>query len=79
VKGLASYITSSNDSALVFPRIGGVGGETKTDGRSGRSFVQYDATLRIARPGGCAVPWTFQFSVLRVEHWLRHAWGVMGW
>jgi hypothetical protein len=29
VKGLGSYITSSNDSVLVFPRIVGVNGETK--------------------------------------------------
>ena len=45
VKGLASYITSSNDLALVFSRIVGVGGETKGEGRSRRSFVQYDACL----------------------------------
>jgi hypothetical protein len=46
VKGLASYIiTSSNDSALVFPRIVGVDGETKSDGRSCLSFVQRDACL----------------------------------
>jgi hypothetical protein len=45
VKGLAPYITSSDDSALVFSRIVGVGGETKGEGRSRRSFVQYDACL----------------------------------
>jgi hypothetical protein len=32
VKGLASYITISNHSALVFPRIVGVNCETKRDG-----------------------------------------------
>lgn len=45
VKGLASYITSSNDSASVCLRIVGVDGETKSDGRSGRSFVQCYACL----------------------------------
>ena len=29
VKGIASYITTSNDSALLFPRIDGVDGATK--------------------------------------------------
>jgi hypothetical protein len=32
VKGVASYITSSNDSALVFPRIVGVDSETRVMG-----------------------------------------------
>jgi hypothetical protein len=53
VKGLASCITSSNDSALAFSRIVGVGGETKGEGVLAAHLSNMMPAWRMV---GCAVP-----------------------